>query len=179
MCTSHGVQELGDLVDTLPLSGRRKLGWEAKFAHNRQSGCRERSFGWVSCHLHCFTPFHVVSRRCTMCCAASTFIHLLSSADAHCRPSVSIWLYVPHRSDFFFFFFSPLRELYVAMLRIVQLAFSIKPCPLSQIRLTAQTSLYNEWNMECTADFYPVSLCRWWQTGMCSPNYRHNFSKHT
>lgn len=76
-----------------------------------------------------------------------------------------------------FFFLSSLRELYVAMLRIVQLAFSIKPCPLSQIRLTAQTNLYNEWNMECTADFYPVSLCRRWQAGMYSPDYRAQLFK--
>lgn len=89
--------------------------------------------------------------------------------------TVSEYITVRVTSWWFFFF---LRELYVAMLRIVQLAFSIKPCPLSQIRLTAQTSLYNGWIMECTAVFYTVSLCRRWQAGMCSPDQRHNFSEH-
>lgn len=100
VCTSHGVQELGDLVDTLPVSGWRKLGWKAKFTRSRQSGCRERSVGWVSCHLLCLASFHFVFtlRRTT-----STFIHLLSSVDADCRPSVSILLYVPHHSESFFF----------------------------------------------------------------------------
>lgn len=35
------------------------------------------------------------------------------------------------------------QALYVAVLRIVQLAFSIKPCPPTEIRPTSQTSLYN------------------------------------
>lgn len=35
------------------------------------------------------------------------------------------------------------QALYVAMLRIVQLAFSIKPCPPTEIGPTSQTSLYN------------------------------------
>lgn len=55
------------------------------------------------CPVICF-----VSRHFTLCrgvyfvAPCFTFIHLLSSADAHCRPWVSILLYVPHRSDFFF-----------------------------------------------------------------------------
>lgn len=119
---------------------------------------------FVLCHFLCVTPL-------SLCCTlGSTFIHLLSLVDAHYRQSVNMWLSMPHLGDFFF------QELYVAMLRIVQLAFSIKPCPLSQIRLNAQSSLYNQWIMDCTADFYPVLLCRRWQAWMCT--HPHNFSEH-
>lgn len=67
-----------------------------------------------------------------------------------------------------------LWELYAAMLRIVQLAFSIKPCPLSQIRLTTQTGLYNRWIVECAVDGYTVLLCRQLQAWICRPDHHQN-----
>lgn len=76
VCTSHGVQELGDLVDTLPVSGWRKLGRKTKFIHSRQSGCRERSFGWVLCHLFCLVWLHFLSRH--LLWVALTLPHLSS-----------------------------------------------------------------------------------------------------
>lgn len=154
VCTSHGVQQVGDIVDILLVSRWRKLDWKNKFTRSRQSGCWKRSVRWV---IMAFTVCSTHGLCSSTCWAKQTH-----TTDRQ-------WAYYCTCHIFLI-----LRELYVAMLRIVQLAFSIKPCPLSQIRLTTQTGLYNRWIVECAVDGYTVSLCRQLQAWICRPDHHQN-----
>lgn len=124
--TSHGVQQIRDLVDILLVSHWGKLEWKTQFTHSWQSGCWKWSVRWVTEH-------GVSSVAASQC---SVFIHLLSPLDTQRRTAVSVYNCTCH-------IFVIVQALYVAVLRIVQLAFSIKPCPPTEIGPTSQTSLYN------------------------------------